>query len=301
MTGGGQLDSSVIEGRKAAPPNVDAVRRFWSSNPLFAGESAFAPGTKEFFEEHERVTLHEHSGSLHPIFLAGVEPGRDVLDVGCGNGFWTTQFARRGARVSACDLTERAVELTRQRLALSGLSADVRVGNAEALPYADNQFDHVNCQGVIHHTPDTERCVAEFARVAKPGGTVCFSVYYKVTPLRSPRLFKVLRTLARPWVGLPGRGRERMLDVKDPDEFVRLYDGVGNPIGKSYTKTGVHELVGDRFEILEELRFGFPRRAFPIPLSTGLHTKLSHTFGLMIAVRCRKPAVERSASPGGRP
>ena len=94
---------------KSAEPGLEEVRQFWNKHPLFAGESHHTPGEKAFFEDHQRIILDEHSGSLGPIFTCDISPGREVLDVGCGIGFWVHQFSRLGAKVSACDLSETAV------------------------------------------------------------------------------------------------------------------------------------------------------------------------------------------------
>lgn len=270
-------------------PTVDDVRAFWESNPLYSGESRHEPGAPEFFADHEAMTLSEHSGEPEAVFFTGVAPLRAVLDVGCGIGFWTLLFARRGAAVSACDITRRGVELTSRRLALHGLAADVRQGNAEALPYPDASFDHVNCQGVIHHTPSPRRCVEEFARVLRPGGTACFSVYYRTLPLRSRFLYAVVRRAAKLLFLLPGRGRESMFESKSPDELVRLYDGAANPIGIALDRAGVAALAEGQLEILEWFRFGFPRKVLPFRMGDAAHRWLSRRFGLMIGVRCRKP------------
>ena len=63
-------------------------------------------------------------------------PGTTLLDVGCGTGWSTENLARMGAEVSAIDLTEKAVELTKRRFALYGMAGDIRVGDTEALDYA---------------------------------------------------------------------------------------------------------------------------------------------------------------------
>src|SRR5205823_166959 len=157
-------------------------------------------------------------------------------DVGCGIGFWVHEFCDAGARVHACDLSESAVGLTRRRLECFDLKAEVREGNAERLPYAAETFDHLNCQGVIHHTPDTAQCLREFHRVLRPGGTLCFSVYYKVLPLRRLWLYRIVCRCVRRWLRMGGRGRENMFASSSPEELVRQYDGKENPLGKAFTR-----------------------------------------------------------------
>lgn len=272
-------------------PTLNDVRQFWNANPLYSGESCRKPGERAFYEDHEAMTLHEHSGRPDPIFFRSVSPGCRLLDVGCGIGFWVHQFCRLGANVSACDLSETAVELTRRRAEMFQLAAEIQQGNAEQLPYPDETFDHVNCQGVIHHTPDTARCIREFHRVLKPGGTLCFSVYYRTLVLRWRWLFRVVSWLTRSWLRLPGRGRESMMTAADPDELIRLYDGAGNPIGKAFTKQELDRMLAGLFVVKETRRVGFPRRVLPVSMPDGLHRLLARLAGLMIVLHCGKPAI----------
>ena len=89
-----------------------------------------------------------------------------VLDLGCGVGFWTAEFAMRGlGNLEAADLTENALKITGKRLATYGVKAILAQENAEKLSYEKETFDHVNCQGVIHHTPETSKAISEIARV----------------------------------------------------------------------------------------------------------------------------------------
>ena len=269
-------------------PDLEAVRQYWNENPLFAGESRHPPGHKAFFEEHEQVLLYEHSGVLPRIITCDVVPGSRVLDAGCGIGFWVHQFCRLGAEVSGCDLSDAAIDLTRRRTELYGLKVDLRLGNAEQLPYKDSSFDHVNSLAVIQYTQYTDRCIEEFYRVLKPGGTLCFSVNFKVWFLRSRPLFKVVVAMMRPWIALRGRGRESMLNASSPEELVRLYDGADNPIARAFTRSELYAMLRGRFQVLEESRCGLPRRAFPVPIPGALHRVLSNSFGLAIVLRCRK-------------
>jgi SAM-dependent methyltransferase len=272
----------------ASSPGIDSVRNFWNNNPLFAGELVHKPGERAFFEEHRRITLHDHGGFLHPIFIRDIKPDVKVLDVGCGIGFWVHEFCLRKAKVSACDLSDTAVRLTRTRLEMFNMAADVRQGNAERLPYGDGDFDHVNCQGVIHHTPNTAACIEEFHRVLRPGGTLCFSVYYKTLPLRWRWLYRIVSLCTRSWLGMRGRGRERMMLAQTPEELVRMYDGAENPIGKAYTRSEICPMLQGQFAILSERRFGFPRRILPVEMPDALYRIFSRMLGLMIVFRCRK-------------
>lgn len=278
--------------------NLDNVKAFWEANPLWVGESAHAPGTIEFYEEHRRIYLSDcFAGHFDIRFLP---PPRQhgqsmrILDLGCGIGFWVTEFAQRGyTRLHAADLTHRALELTGKRLDAYGVSAELSQQNAEALSFDDESFDHVNCQGVIHHTPDTAAAVAEIARVLKPGGTASVSVYYR-NPLL--RIWPYVRWVGLPlaWVGagLKGRGREAIFRERDVDEIVRLYDGAANPVGKSYSRTAFQDLVGEHFTVLETYLHFFPARAFPFRIPPFLHRWLDRRLGFMIYATLQKRCAE---------
>jgi ubiquinone/menaquinone biosynthesis C-methylase UbiE len=102
-----------------------------------------------------------------------------VLEVGVGMGADHAEWAKARPRtLTGVDLTPRAVEFTRARIAYEGLSSDVRVADAENLPFADASFDLVYAWGVLHHSPDTAQALREVCRVLRPGGTARIMVYH---------------------------------------------------------------------------------------------------------------------------
>ena len=156
-----------------------------------------------------------------------------MLDVGCGNGYVLSKYAREGAAVSGVDITPTAIALTEQRFAQLGLRGHFAVANAEQLPFADDTFDCVCSMGVLHHTPDTARAVAEIHRVLKPGGRLIVMFYHRDSALY--RLtFPVLT-----W--RTGKSRQQL---------VNEVDGVGNPKGEVYSRAELRELLR-RFANLE--------------------------------------------------
>lgn len=275
--------------------DIEQVRRFWQSHPLWSGESAHPIGTAEFFAEHRRVYIDEcFGGSFDLRFLPPARQGGQqmaILDLGCGIGFWTVEFAMRGLHgLVAADLTEAALDLTRRRLETYAATAELRLENAESLTFVDGRFDHVNCQGVIHHTPDTARAIAEIARVLREGGTASLSVYYRNPVLR---LWPFLRWFGviLAWLGggLKGRGRESIFRQRDADEIVRLYDGEANPIGKSYSRDQFRSMLERHFEIQEMYLHYFPARSLPFRIPRTLHRWLDRRLGFMLYASVRKP------------
>jgi SAM-dependent methyltransferase len=99
---------------------------------------------------------------------AGVTSGLRVLDVGCGPGGLTRELAARGATVAAIDPAPQFAAACAER----NPGADVRVGVAEELPWADGEFDAALSSLVIGFMTDPDHGVREMARVVKPGGVV---------------------------------------------------------------------------------------------------------------------------------
>jgi ubiquinone/menaquinone biosynthesis C-methylase UbiE len=153
----------------------DAVREHWERQPC-GTRGLGSDERRAFFRDLER---ERYEVDAHIPGWARFERGRDrdLLEIGVGAGTDFTNWVRHGARAVGLDLTLAGVELTRERLALEGLSADVRVGDAERLPFPDASFDIVYSYGVLHHTPDTPRAFAEVHRVLRPGGTMLAMIY----------------------------------------------------------------------------------------------------------------------------
>ncbi len=278
--------------------DIDSVRSFWGGNPLWTGETAHAVGSRAFFEEHRRVYIEDcFAGRFDLRFLPPPRLGGQtmaILDLGCGIGFWTTEFALRGLQnIIAADLTQQALDLTSRRLSACAVSATLQVENAEALSFADSSIDHVNCQGVIHHTPDTERAVSEIARVLRPGATASISVYYRNPILRLwPWLRWLGVALAKLGGGMRGRGRENIFLERDVDRIVRLYDGAENPIGKSYSRRQFVSMLEEHLVVDETYLHFFPARALPFRLPRPWHRWLDQHLGFMIYASVHKPCAE---------
>lgn len=275
-----------------ANKTVEDVKDFWESNPLFEGESKFATGSREFFEDHRRVVIDDcFAGHLDPRLFPGKDNAEHVLDLGCGPGFWSIELLQRGAdKVTSADLTAQAIALTEQRAERYGLSLETSQQNAEKMSFPDGIFSHVNCQGVIHHTPNTEACVREIARVLRPGGSALISVYYQNIFIRSWPILKYLAwAVGKIGGGLKGRGREDMMQKSDTDEIIRLYDGDENPIGKGYSRKQFKDMLEPHFQVEEIFYHFFPARALPFPMPGFLHRFLDRQVGFMIYAKLTKP------------
>ena len=103
------------------------------------------------------------------------QKGKSVLEIGCGTGAASVLFARAGARVTAIDLTQAAVDMTLAHT--EGLGVAVERMDAEHLAFPDQSFDYVFSWGVLHHSSAPEKAFAEVARVLKTGGSALIMVY----------------------------------------------------------------------------------------------------------------------------
>ncbi|MDD5673595.1 MAG: class I SAM-dependent methyltransferase [Chitinivibrionales bacterium] len=274
-------------------PSIDTVKEFWGKNPLFAGESRFAPGTQEFFKEHRRVYIEDcFAGVADGRLFPRKNLGGGVLDLGCGPGFWCIELAHAGVKkIIAADLTFAALTLTKKRAAYEGATVPCSQQNAEQLGFADASFAHVNCQGVIHHTPNTAACVREISRVLVPGGTAVIAVYYWNLFLRLWPLLRKLRGLMQAaGVKMPGRGREAIYKTKEVAEIVRLFDGADNPLGKAFTRSQFLKMLGPYFDIRDVFYHFFPARSLPMPIPKMFHRFLDKHAGFLMFVTVTKKA-----------
>ena len=109
-------------------------------------------------------------------FLDGLKPapGLRWLDVGCGNGAFTSLILERCAPsgVEGIDPSEEQLAFARTRFAASDIPVSFRAGDAQALPYAEDAFDIAVMPLVIFFLKDPARGVAEMKRTVRPGGFV---------------------------------------------------------------------------------------------------------------------------------
>ncbi len=157
------------------PTEKDAVRRYWNAAPCGTPDVEGAQERTKF-RELERIR-YEREPFIERFARFGDARGKKLLEVGVGAGTDHLRFARAGALCSGVDLSEVSLETTRKRLDAEGLSSDLRVADAENLPFPDDSFEWVYSWGVIHHTPDTQRAAREVLRVTRPGGRFCVMVY----------------------------------------------------------------------------------------------------------------------------
>jgi ubiquinone/menaquinone biosynthesis C-methylase UbiE len=161
----------------------EEVHNFWNKQSCGTQFSDKEKYSKEFFEE---IELDRYTKEPEILSFADFKSGKDkkVLEVGVGAATDFLQWAKNGAELYGIDLTPEAVAYAEHRLKLYNLAAkEIKVSDAENLPFQDDFFDIVYSWGVIHHSPDTPKALSEIIRVLKPGGKAKLMVYNRKSVL----------------------------------------------------------------------------------------------------------------------
>ncbi|MGK2877959.1 MAG: class I SAM-dependent methyltransferase [Solirubrobacterales bacterium] len=108
---------------------------------------------------------------------ADVQSGDTLLDVACGTGNLAIPAAERGAIVTGIDITPKLLEICRADAEASGLSIDIREGDAEALDFPGDSFNKVISVFGMMFAPQHELAASEMVRVCEPGGTVAITTW----------------------------------------------------------------------------------------------------------------------------
>ena len=202
------------------------VQKFWNAEPC----GSRYLGAREDFESHARARYQ-----LEPYIhdFAGFEQssGKRVLEIGVGMGADYLEWLRAGAFAAGVDFSSTSLERARRRCELAGYTPDLRVADAEHLPFPDNAFDIVYSYGVMHHSPDTAQCIREARRILKPGGTLRIMIYHH------PSLTGLMLWVRYGWL----RGKSLRRSV---------YDRLESPGTNSYTEAEARTLL-DGFEQIE--------------------------------------------------
>lgn len=165
-----------------ADVEISRVRDYWNARPCNLRHSTAPVGTKEYFDQ---VETRKYFVEPHIPGFAEFERwrGKRVLEIGCGIGTDTINFARHGAQVTTVDLSDKSMELARKRAAVFGLEGQIRfcAGNAEDLTrfVPVEAYDLIYSFGVIHHTPHPEVALEQLRQYTRPGTTIKIMVYHR--------------------------------------------------------------------------------------------------------------------------
>lgn len=211
--------------------SVADVRRFWDRRPCNIRHSPKPVGSKEYFDE---VEARKYFVEPHIPGFAQFNRwrGKRVLEVGCGIGTESINFARAGAELTAVDLSGESLRIAERRAAVTGVADRIRFveANAEELSSTleGEQFDLVYSFGVIHHTPHPDRALTQMRQLTAPGGTLKLMVYHR-------RSWKVFWILVSQEHGRFWNAEERIAKHAEAQ--------IGCPVAFTYTRGEGRDLV----------------------------------------------------------
>ncbi len=226
----------------------EATCKFWNENPC---------GTAASWHQSQELRFRVTDPYLLPYLDGPLFDGKRVLEVGCGQGLDGAKIVQRCRSYVGIDLSEASIEIACREVDAvkpSTVSTKFRVADAETLPFDTESFDAAYSIGVLHHTPNFDRAVAEIHRVLVPGGDCLLMLYRRYTPL-----WLVLRcvrgVLKTPFIGTKIKERfieaQRRKIYEDPGQGTALLELFGCPIIATYTVRSIQQRFSDLFSILQ--------------------------------------------------
>ena len=161
--------------------NESDIKDFWDRYPcgdlLVGGLQQHRGDYEKFFDDYDRFRY-----STEPHILQCLDKidfkGKEVLEIGIGQGADSEQLIRRGALWSGLELTPESVARVNARLSLRQLPhRSVKQGSVLNIPYENKSFDIVFSHGVLHHVPDIVTAQREIHHVLKPDGELIVMLY----------------------------------------------------------------------------------------------------------------------------
>jgi 2-polyprenyl-6-hydroxyphenyl methylase/3-demethylubiquinone-9 3-methyltransferase len=155
----------------------------------------------------------------------GLQPeALSVLDVGCGGGILSEEFAKIGCRVTGIDPSGPSLETARKHAVSEALTIDYRQASGERIPFKANTFDMVTCCDVLEHVDDLEKTFCEVARVLKPGGMFFYDTINRTKESRKANIFAAQDFALTSFFPPNTHVWEKFIT---PDELFLLFEKVG--------------------------------------------------------------------------
>ena len=219
--------------------SIDKIKEYWNNQPCnIKHSSKYSLNTKEYFDEVEKK---KYFVEPHIINFANFNNWKDkeVLELGCGIGTDSINFAKAGAKLTIVELSDVSLNICKKRFELYGLTATFICGNIELINelIKDKKFDLIYSFGVIHHTIEPKNVINGIVNLLKNDGEFRFMVYSKI----SYKLF---------WLMLEN-------NIKDLSEGFKLISNESEaqpncPMTHIYTFDDIkNNLLDERFDIIK--------------------------------------------------
>jgi SAM-dependent methyltransferase len=221
---------------REANKEIAVIKNYWNDRPCNLNHSKLEVGSKEYFDEVERK---KHFVEPHIISFADFTKwnNKKVLEIGCGLGTAAVNFIRNGADYTGIELSDKSFELASKRLEVYNLKGSLHNLNAEDnMEFLGNEsFDLIYSFGVIHHSPNPEKIIANAYKLLKKGGTL-----------------KIMLYAENSW--------KKMLIDKEQEQYEAQN---GCPLAYTYTNEQVYDLLKDFQNVKIDQRHIFPYKIEP--------------------------------------
>ena len=161
----------------------------------------YTDGSAERAWAQEEITWGVFSVPEADVRVIGDVAGLDILDLGCGTGYFSAWFTRRGARVVGVDPTPAQLDTARRLQQQTGIQFELIEGIGEDVPLPDASFDLVFSEYGASIWADPYRWIPEAARLVRPGGRLIFLCNSVLSTL-CMNMDGVVQELVRPQHGL---------------------------------------------------------------------------------------------------
>ncbi len=208
---------------------IKKVHDFWNSESCGERYAYGDTQTKKFL--NEKINRYKLEPYIETFANFPSFKNKDVLEIGVGFGCDHSQIASQKPKsLIGIDLTDRAIFNTKIRLKTLKLKTFLKIDNAEQLSFKDESFDFVYSWGVLHHSPDTQKCFNEVHRVLRPGGKAKIMIYHKYSPvgwmlwikygLLKLKPFKDLKSIYAEYLESPGT---KAYTIKEAYDLTKLF------------------------------------------------------------------------------
>jgi 2-polyprenyl-3-methyl-5-hydroxy-6-metoxy-1,4-benzoquinol methylase len=161
---------------------VEVIKNYWNNQPCNIKHSSNLIGTKVYFDdvEEKKYFVEPHIPSFANF---NNWKNKNVLELGCGIGTDSINFARAGANLTVVDISEISLNICKQRFEVYGLTATFICANIEVIDtiIEDKKFDLIYSFGVIHHTIEPKNVINCVHKLLARDGEFRFMVYSKIS------------------------------------------------------------------------------------------------------------------------
>jgi ubiquinone/menaquinone biosynthesis C-methylase UbiE len=289
----------------------EEIAAFWEKNPVYNDFIRPTGDLRKFFEVYDAHRFRDVQYILELLDSIDFK-GKEVLEIGTGQGADAQQIIKRGGVYTGVDITEESIKRLTTRFKLFGLPyKGLHVMNAEHLTFPNESFDIVYSIGVLLVSPRIEMIVAHVHRVLRKGGKAVIMLYYKDSANYHISI-KIIRRLGIfllyiPFVDrlvskLTGEPLDRLnkhkanlkaqgLSYLKMENFIhRSTDGPDNPYTSVWTKAECTKLFSNFSMIRYNVRY-LNERHFPIIrhlIPNWLKSKIEHKWGWNLLITVTK-------------